>query len=125
MTGEQLALYGVITLIVVVYVRRRWVARAVPRYTPAEVAEMMKAGNVVLLDVRTAMERNGGSIKGSRHVPLHSLAHKTEELERFRDHEVICYCRSGNRSLSAAAKLRKRGFRAASMEGGIVAWNHL
>jgi len=125
MTGTQIVLYGLLALALVLYIRRRLVTRSVPQYTPAEVAEKMKAGaQVVMLDVRTEMERNGGSIKGSKHIPLHMLSRRMDELKRLKENEVICYCRSGNRSVSAAVVLRKHGFRAASMKGGIVEWNH-
>ncbi|MBM2846994.1 MAG: Rhodanese-related sulfurtransferase [Bacteroidetes bacterium] len=123
MTGSQIVLYGLLTLALVLYLRRWLVTRSVPQYTPAEVAERMKAG-AVMLDVRTEMERNGGSIKGSKHIPLHMLSRRMDELKRLKENEVICYCRSGNRSVSAAVVLRKQGFRAASMKGEIEEWNH-
>ncbi|HET6271384.1 MAG TPA: rhodanese-like domain-containing protein [Bacteroidota bacterium] len=77
MTGTQIVLYGLLALALVLYIRRRLVTRSVPQYTPAEVAEKMKAGaQVVMLDVRTEMERNGGSIKGSKHI--HSICFRAE-----------------------------------------------
>jgi adenylyltransferase/sulfurtransferase len=35
---------------------------------------------------------------------------------------VVCYCKSGIRSLRAAAFLAERGFQVASLDGGIEAW---
>lgn len=44
MTGTQIVLYGLLALALVLYIRRWLVTRSVPQYTPAEVAEKMKAG---------------------------------------------------------------------------------
>ena len=78
---------------------------------------------LVLLDVRTDGERKRGSIKGSFHIPLATLHSSQNELKKFKGAEIICYCRTGNRSLNAAAKLNKLGFNAANLRGGIVRWN--
>jgi rhodanese-related sulfurtransferase len=45
-----------------------------------------------------------------------------EDIRKFKDKEIICYCRSGNRSLSAAILLQKKGINAANLIGGITAW---
>lgn len=94
------------------------------QYSPREVADLMKqAGTAILLDVRTSAERQRQMIKGSMHIPLHELMRRSGELEKHKNKEVICYCQSGNRSLSAASKLRKSGFTVANMKGGIAEWN--
>ena len=78
---------------------------------------------MVLLDVRTDTERKQGSIKGSYHIPITSISSSENEMKKFKDAEIICYCRTGNRSLNAAAKLKKLGFNAANLKGGIMRWN--
>ena len=124
MTTTQIVLYAFILLIVVLYVRRRLQLRGLKSYTPHEVAERMKrSGESVLLDVRSNAERERNSIKGSIHIPLHQLGRRLDELEKYRRREIICYCQSGNRSISAAARLRKQGFTVANMSGGIAEWN--
>jgi rhodanese-related sulfurtransferase len=124
MTASQVALYLLLTIVAFVYVRRWLMLRGMKQYSPLEVADVMKrAGTAVLLDVRTTAERQRQMIKGSIHIPLHELGQRTAELDKHRNREVICYCQSGNRSLTAAAKLRKAGFTVANMKGGIVEWN--
>jgi rhodanese-related sulfurtransferase len=54
---------------------------------------------------------------------LHSLSTRVGELEQHRRREIICYCQTGNRSLSAAAKLKRGGFSVANLRGGITEWN--
>jgi rhodanese-related sulfurtransferase len=99
------------------------ITRNVKNYTVSEVASLLKSGDVVLLDVRTKEERQQHSIQHSLHIPLHELERKATELEKYKAKEIICYCRSGNRSLIAAAKLHQRGFQSANMKGGISEWN--
>jgi rhodanese-related sulfurtransferase len=116
-----LALVGVV---LIVYVIRFLRTRGVPQYTPAEVKEQMAGREQpVFLDVRTEGERKFHHIKGSLHIPLHQLRTRAEELARHREREIVCYCQSGSRSVSAALILRRKGFRAASLRGGIVDWS--
>jgi rhodanese-related sulfurtransferase len=122
MSETQILLSVVLFLFVALYVRRKLQLRGVAMYTPAEVAERMKHA-ALLLDVRTGAERQRNSIRGSLHIPLHELGRRMGELEKHKQKEIICYCQTGNRSLSAAAKLRKAGYRVANMSGGIVEWN--
>jgi rhodanese-related sulfurtransferase len=54
-------------------------------------------------------------------IPLGQLAARQGELPR--DRELIMVCRSGNRSGTAAAQLRRAGFAPVrNMAGGMIAW---
>jgi rhodanese-related sulfurtransferase len=124
MTPSHMLLYGLIAVVVLLFARRMLRTRSIPQYSPAEAAKRMKSGpRLLFLDVRTDQERSGQHIKGSMHIPLHQLRARVSELQKHKDKEIVCYCRSGNRSLSAAALLHKQGFTAANMKGGITAWN--
>ena len=123
MENSQIILYGVLALLIVLYVRRMMLLRSFKNYSPAEVAEKLKSNNIVLLDVRTASERQSRSIKGSMHIPLHEVRRRSTELEKYKNREIVCYCATGNRSLSAAATLKKLGFTVANMKGGMADWN--
>jgi len=124
MSIGQIVLYGILVLIALLMARRYALGRLIVQYSTADVAKKIRdRRDVVLLDVRTPAERQHRSIKGSMHIPMHELRTRAEELEKHRNKEVICYCASGSRSLSAAALLRKRGFNAANMKGGIAEWN--
>ncbi len=79
--------------------------------------------NAIFIDVREKKEMAGGVINGAYRVPLSSFDTGASQLEKYRDKPVIVYCRTGNRSMSAAAKLRKKGFdKVYNMAGGILAW---
>ncbi len=124
MSATQIVLYLILALVAVVYLRRFILARSIRHYEPEEASERSSgSGSAVLLDVRTNSERQAHHIRGSLHVPLNELTRRIDELKKYRNREVICYCRSGNRSLTAAAMLRKHGFTTANMRGGIQQWN--
>jgi rhodanese-related sulfurtransferase len=124
MSVSQIILWALAALLVGYFIRRFLRLRSINQFTPAEAAAKMKNSlNVVFLDVRSKQERKTGSIKGSIHLPLHEMRFKIKELEKYKGKEIICYCRSGNRSLAAASILKKHGFSAASLRGGIGSWN--
>jgi rhodanese-related sulfurtransferase len=123
METSQIIIYSVLAILIFLYVRRMFFLRSLIHYTPAEVAAKLTNDSIMLLDVRTASERQRNSIRNSLHIPLHELRKRTNELEKYRNREVVCYCASGSRSGSAAATLHKLGFKAANMKGGIAEWN--
>jgi rhodanese-related sulfurtransferase len=123
MTTSQLLLYGLLVLIILVYLRRFFLTRSVTRYSPTQLAERMKEGNMVLLDVRTSSEFQSGHIKGAVHIPVQEINNRVGELKKYGDREIVCYCQSGSRSLMAAARLKKLGLRVSHLEGGIAEWN--
>jgi phage shock protein E len=124
MTAEQIFLYALIALIAYYIIRKILLIKSIKHHSAQEASQKLKKErNVVLLDVRTDNERKQGLIKGSFHIPLPLLNAKQNELKKFKSAEIICYCRTGNRSLNAAAKLKKLGFNVANLRGGIIRWN--
>ncbi|MGC8697478.1 MAG: rhodanese-like domain-containing protein [Halothiobacillus sp.] len=88
-----------------------------------EFARLIGRDNVVLLDVRETDEFRGEHIKGAKHMALGSLASKLGELESHKADQILLYCRSGNRSATAANMLVKAGFsKVGHLAGGIIAW---
>ena len=125
MTTGQIILLIFAALIGFLYLKKFISTRGIVQYDPGDAAAKLKGNrNIVLLDVRTPKERKEQSIKGSIHIPLYELGTRSDELLKYKDKEIICYCRSGNRSLTAAAKLKKKGFNSANLKGGIIRWNH-
>ena len=95
----------------------------------AEDAFKMKAekDSIIFVDVRTSDEYKGplGHIEGSILIPLHQLEQNVNQLDSYKGYEMVVYCRSGNRSQGATRFLRKKGFDAQNMLGGIKAWNKI
>ncbi|MBF0329041.1 MAG: hypothetical protein HQL10_07775 [Nitrospirae bacterium] len=81
-----------------------------------------KDDEITVLDVRQPQEYSIAHIPGAVFIPLPELIDRIVELDRSKS--VIAYCRSGNRSRSAAALLVSDGFRSVfNLDGGIKAWN--
>lgn len=124
MTASQLFMLVLTGIVIFFYARRFLVMRSVPHYSTVELAEKMETDvNLLLLDVRSNRERQHSHIKGSIHIPLHQLVNRSGELSKHKGKEIICYCQSGNRSLTAASRLVKLGFKAANLKGGMADWN--
>lgn len=94
---------------------------SVPSLKPLEVHAKLKNGKrPFLLDVREQHEMREGYISGAKLIPLGQLNRRMKELPK--DREIVCVCRSGNRSRSAAKQLVAAGYPAANMKGGLLAW---
>jgi len=90
---------------------------------PFEASEELAGGDVVLIDTREPHEYEEAHLEGGKLVPPGLLADQIEEAAPDRSARTILYCRSGNRSATAAAQLQAMGYEnVASMEGGILAW---
>jgi rhodanese-related sulfurtransferase len=89
-------------------------------YTPQQVAELLQAGQVQLVDVRQLEEHQAGRIAGGRLIQLADLPAEVDSIDRTRP--VVFYCRSGARSAMATAAFREAGFDARNMAGGILEW---
>jgi rhodanese-related sulfurtransferase len=76
-----------------------------------------------LLDVREPMEHAEFNIGGVL-LPLARVRNlETDDIEDWRNEEVICYCRSGNRSGMACQMLEMAGFTdVKNLTGGMLAW---
>ncbi len=76
-----------------------------------------------LLDVREPWEWSIGSLEafGALLIPLNDLPERLHEVPR--DRSVVIYCRSGQRSETAARRLMEAGYPAVyNLRGGVLAW---
>jgi rhodanese-related sulfurtransferase len=79
--------------------------------------------DIIILDVRTASEFQGGHIKGAKNIPLAELRTRTKELEKFRGKPLLVHCASGHRSNKAVRVLSKMGLGPIfHMNRGISSW---
>lgn len=84
--------------------------------------KMEESSDFVLVDVRTAEEFNDVRIPGAINIPNETIAdEKPRELPDL-NQPIFVYCRSGNRSAQAAAKLAAIGYTKVYDFGGIIDW---
>jgi rhodanese-related sulfurtransferase len=86
---------------------------------------LTKLGNgagIQLLDVREPVEFRQGHIEGARNVPIHDLPHELKALGLDSSRPVVAICLSGHRSIPAYRLLRRSGYQAYSLSGGMLAW---
>ena len=86
----------------------------------AGVKECKETPGALLLDVRTEEEYAAGHIAGSVNLPLGTLDGITDLAGE--ETPLFVYCRSGARSGSAVAALKRMGYTGARNIGGIVSW---
>lgn len=88
-----------------------------------EAKEMMDAGDAVVLDVREQSEYDEGHIPGAVLLPVGSIDEDTAAaVIPEKSATVLVYCRSGNRSKTAAAALAELGYTDVYEFGGINTW---
>ncbi len=113
-----------------------FVAEAVCRVRevfPWDLEEMIaREPDLLLLDIRERLEFQGAHIKGSLNVPRGILEPACEygyyetvpELVEARKRPIVAICRSGRRSVLAAATLQQMGYEnVLSLKLGIRGWN--
>jgi phage shock protein E len=97
-------------------------SNAYAKITADEAKTMMDAGDVTIVDVRTAQEYADGHVPGAINIPLESIgSDKPAELTDT-DADLIVYCRTGVRSKQASDKLVELGYQHVNDMGGIVDW---
>ena len=91
--------------------------------TQEKAKEMMDTQNVIILDVREQSEYDSGHIPGAVLLPVGTIDEATAAAAiPAKDSTVLVYCRSGNRSKTAASALAELGYTNLYEFGGINTW---
>jgi rhodanese-related sulfurtransferase len=91
--------------------------------------DMLERGErVIVVDVRKGEDHAEWSIPGSVHFDAYDTLHAADEqamegLELPEDVPVVTVCGRGRLSAVAADQLRRRGYEALSLEGGMKVWS--
>jgi len=101
--------------------------RVVPRVQVRELAAKLQtegSGKVVLGDVRSHGYYSAGAVRipGSIRIEPNNLSDEIKKFPRDKDMYLYCTCRSEETSASVAHLLRKQGFNAFVIVGGLAAW---
>ena len=95
-------------------------------YTSITMEEAKKVfastGDYIILDVRRADEFAGGHIPGAINIANEDIIDTEPEELPDKNQTIYVYCRSGNRSKQASAKLAAMGYTNIIECGGIIDW---
>jgi rhodanese-related sulfurtransferase len=83
---------------------------------PRELVNIKDNQNIVVLDVRTAGERNFGKVDGSIHIDVNELREHLEELDKEKEYWI--YCAVGVRAYVAERILKQHEFKSKNIIGG-------
>ncbi len=94
--------------------------------TVEELKERIDKGeNFNFLDVREEYEFEEQNL-GAKLIPLGELPDRLDEIEAWKNEEIIVHCRSGARSGNAKQFLTAQGYtNVRNVLGGILAYNRL
>jgi hydroxyacylglutathione hydrolase len=97
-------------------------AERVDAVTIDELEAMLASGEIEVLDVREADERDAGFIPGTDHMPYRNVRQAAEN-GLVGGRQVVTICESGARAAVAASVLKATGVDARPvLTGGIAAW---
>jgi rhodanese-related sulfurtransferase len=110
----------------------KWLLRIhnLPEITVDELFERVNSDQPpLLIDIRDAADFNGtgyatyGHIPNARSITILELESKIEDLQPFKDKEIVTMCPGGGLSLAAVEILTEAGFTdVKSLKGGIGLW---
>ncbi len=90
---------------------------------PTEAAEILAAGGLRVLDVRTPRETDGGILPGALLVPIDELESRAREIPKD-GVPTLVYCAGGGRSAAACEFLASEGRTGLmNLQGGIQSWS--
>ncbi len=97
--------------------------RGYKELTPAAMTQLINRENALLIDLSSIQDYAKGHIVGAKHVALSQFDPENKELAAVKDLHVALYCKTGQTSAQAAARLVKAGFKHVySLSGGSNAW---
>ena len=87
-----------------------------------ELTALVNSEQGVLLDIRAQKDFSTGHIVGALNIPLEKVAGRMAELEKHKAKTVIVVDAMGQHSGTVCRDLKKAGFTAAKLSGGIASW---
>ena len=88
-----------------------------------QAVDILQNTNPLILDVRTQGEFQKGYIQGANLLPVQVLQQYLDKLAEYKNHDILIYCATGNRSTVASRILIKNGFKKIyNLRYGIADW---
>ena len=117
----SLALAGL--TVAIIYTEIAALFRGFKAIKPAELTQLINAGNAVVVDLSAPVDFEKGHIAGSRNVAPSQFDPESKLLAPAKSLPVVVVCRNGQASAGAAKRLKKAGFEQVSwLDGGVAAW---
>jgi thioredoxin 1/putative thioredoxin len=88
---------------------------------PEEVAELLRRGQISLVDTREPPVYGRAHLPTAVNMPFDDLESRLAELHMLPGAPVL-YCRAGDKTKELAAKLAEQGVPVAFLEGGVLGW---
>ena len=111
----------------------KWILRIhnYPEITVDELYDRLNSKDPpIMIDIRSVEDYNGtgyskyGHISDAISIPMLELETKLDELEEYKDKEIITMCPGGGLSLAAVDNMMEAGYHnVKSLKGGTDAWN--
>lgn len=116
-----LALVVVVALLITPILMQR--LHGIQSVTPAQAVLLVNRQSAVVVDVGEPAEYSAGHVPTAISAPLSKLTEPATSLAIYKERPLVVTCRTGQRSLKAAALLRKQGFAMVHvLAGGVAAW---
>jgi rhodanese-related sulfurtransferase len=95
----------------------------VPEMDALSLSTLLRDGDrPQLIDVRTTLEYRRGHVAGALSAPIGALSAALPDLPIDKARPVVAICATAHRSIPAVRLLRRAGFDARQLKGGMIAW---
>ena len=91
--------------------------------TPGGLTLLINRETPLIVDLSSIQDFDKGHIPGAKHVALSQFDPENKDLAKAKELPVAVYCKNGQTSSTAAARLVKAGFKHVYwLGGGLAAW---
>ncbi|WP_137886339.1 rhodanese-like domain-containing protein [Pseudomonas sp. 2FE] len=87
-----------------------------------ELTALVNGEQGLVLDVRSNKDFAGGHIVGALNIPYEKVASRVAELDKHKAKTLIVVDALGQHAGTVSRELKKAGFNAAKLSGGIASW---
>lgn len=90
--------------------------------SPRELTALVNSEQGLVLDIRGQKDFSAGHIVGALHIPQEKLTARMAELDKHKAKTLIVVDAMGQHAGMVSSTLKKAGFNAAKLSGGISSW---
>ena len=87
-----------------------------------ELTALLNSDQGLVLDIRGQKDFSAGHIVGALHIPFEKLTARLAELDKHKAKTLIVVDAMGQQAGAVCRDLKKAGFTAAKLSGGVASW---